>query len=123
MFLSNFQHQLSKFLQIRPISDTKWNAESNSRILITPVGHAVGNEVGVGHDNCNIIVRYDRRAPYADLSNLSRNSADFDAVSNGYWPFGENDQAADEVADDVLQPETKANTHRSSNDGKRTEVD
>src|SRR6266404_5091165 len=123
MFLGDLQHQPSKVLQIRSISYAKRNAESNPWVLITPIVHTVGNEVGVGHDDCNIIIRHDRRAPQADFANLSRDSANFDAVTDGYWPLGKNDQTADEIADDVLQTEAKANTDGSGNDCKGTEID
>ena len=60
------------------------------------------------------------RASYVlDLAGYPR---DLDPVADGDWPFRQNDQAADEIAGDILEPEPDANTDGAGENSQRAEV-
>src|SRR4029077_5780638 len=46
----------------------------------------------------------------ANLLNLAGDPCDFDTIPNCNWPLRENDQAADEVARDILETESDTDT-------------
>ena len=49
--------------------------------------------------------------------------ADFDAIADRDRPFGQNDEAADEVARDALQADADADADRAGEDGERAKID
>ena len=61
-------------------------------------------------------------AARANLLHLTGDARDFDAVADGDRPFGQNDQAADEIAGDVLQTEADADADRAGENGERAEM-
>src|SRR5258706_5635930 len=119
---SHFEHELPQLFDVRAVGHAEGNAKAHTRIGVTPVGDAVGDEIGIGHDDGNVVVGDDRGAAQADLANLPSHAADFDPVADGDGPFGENDKATDKVADDVLQSESQADAHRAGQNSQRTEI-
>ena len=50
----------------------------------------------------DILTGTDSRATSSDVFHLPQDPFDFDQVSNGYRPFGHDDESADEIIDDVV---------------------
>ena len=53
---------------------------------------------------------------------MSGHARDLDAIANGDRPLRQNDQAADEIARDILQAKTDADADRAGENGQRLEV-
>ena len=50
-------------------------------------------------------------------------SRDFDAVADGDRPFRQDDEAADEIARDILQAEADPDADRARENGQRAEIE
>ena len=70
----------------------------------------------------DVVVRANDRAARANLLHLTGDPRDFDPISDRDWSFGENDQPADEIARDVLQPEPDAYADRACENRQRAQV-
>ena len=56
------------------------------------------------------------------ILHLTRHARDFHAVADGDRPFRQDDEAADEIARDILQPESDAHADRAGENGERAEM-
>ena len=62
-------------------------------------------------------------AAQTDLAHLAGHAADFHPVADGDGPFGQDDDAADEIVDDVLEAEADADAQRAGDHRQRTQVE
>src|SRR4029450_10134677 len=70
----------------------------------------------------NIIARQNYRAARANLLHPTDNARHFDAISNRDRSLRQNNQAADEIAGDVLQTETHTDSDRTGENSQRGKV-
>src|ERR1051325_1573298 len=122
MRIGNFDEQAAQVLDVRAVGNSHGDAKAHARVAVTPVGDAVGDEIGVGHDDGDVVVGDNGGAAQADLAHLAGDAAHFDAVADGDGSLGENNQAADKIADDVLEAEAQTNANRAGKDGQRTQI-
>src|SRR5213075_3527890 len=87
------------------------------RIAISPVRYRRVDEFRVWDNHRDVVVRANHRAASANLLHLAGNAGDFDAVTDSDWSFGQNHQAADEIAGDILQPKPDPYANRSRENG------
>jgi hypothetical protein len=107
--ISDFKHEFAEVLQIGAVSHAEGDAKADARIFVAPIGDALSDEISVWDDDGNVVIGDHGGAAQADLADLSGYATDFDSVADGNGPLGENNEAADEVADDILQAEPEAN--------------
>jgi hypothetical protein len=79
-----------------------------------PVRDRGVDELRVWHDHGNIIACYDNGAARANLLDCADDARHFDPISDSDRSFRQNDQTADEITDNVLQPETDTHSDCSS---------
>jgi len=123
MFPGHFQQKPPQFIEICAVSHADGKAKPNPRVAVAPVGHSMADEIGIRHDDGDIIIRYDGRAPQANLPDLSSHAPNFDSVSDGDGPFGQNDQSADKIIDDILEAKANAHPNRPGHDRERSQID
>jgi len=123
VFRGDFEEEGVHFFEVAAVGDADGEADAHFGVAVAPVGDGVGDEVGVGDDDGDVVVGDDGGAAEVDVGDLAGDAADFDAVSDGDGPFREDDQSADEVADDVLEAEPDADAERAEDDGEGAEVE
>ena len=99
------------------------NAKTHSPVAISPVGHGRIDEFLVRHDHGDVVVSDNYSAACADLPHLTGNACDFDPITDGDGTFGQNEQAADEIAGDVFQTKSHAYAHGAGEHGQRSNMD
>ncbi len=77
----------------------------------------------VRHDHGDVVVSKNDGAARANLLHLTGDTRDLHPIADGDRSFGQNDQAADEIAGDILQSEAKAYADRAGKNGQGAEVD
>src|SRR5207237_7363679 len=70
----------------------------------------------------DVVVRPDHGAAGANQFHLTGHARDFDAVADCDGPFGQDDETADEIARDILQPEADPDTDRTGENRERAEM-
>src|SRR5947207_10351575 len=123
MFAGDLYDQFAERLQVCSVSDPKGNAKAHSRVAVAPVGHAMSDQVCIGHNDSDVIVGDDGRAAQADLADLPGHPADFNAVADGNRPLGQNDQTANKITDDILQAKSQSDANGAGQDRQRIEID
>ena len=89
-----------------------------------PVGELRRDELGVRHDDIDIVVRVDQRAADVDGFYSSREArVELDIVTDTQGSLEQDDQPRDEVVDDRLQAETDTDGERTRDDGEICEVE
>ena len=88
-----------------------------------PIGHRRIYEFRVRHNDGDIVVSYNHCTSRADFPNGAQNACYFDAISNRDRSLGQDDQAADEIAGDVLQTKSDTDTNRTSKNRECGEMD
>src|SRR5439155_3621560 len=123
MFAGCSDECLANFVHVAPISHAHRKTKPHALIAIMPVSHRGVDELRVRHDHGNIIACQDNGAARANLLNSTDDTCYFDPISDGDRSFRQNDQPADEITGNVLQPETDTYSDCSSENRQRSEVD
>ena len=123
MLVRDLDHDLAQLRQVGAVGHAKRYAEPNTGIFIAPVGHPLRDEVGVRHNDRHIVIGNDRGAAQVDFAHLAGHTTNLDTIPNGDGPFRQDNQATDEIADDVLQAKPKTDAHGARDDRQRTQVD
>src|SRR4029077_12087967 len=123
IFSRYFHQGIPYFLQIAVIGDTDRNAKTHARIAISPVCHRRIDEPRVRHDHGDVVVGKNNGAARTNLLHLTGNTGYFHPITDCDRAFGQNDQAANEIAGDVLQSESNADTERTGKNGERPKMD
>ena len=76
-------------------------------ILVRPVHEVAGDELPVGDDHALVIAVDDRRGPDVDPIDLAGGPGDSHHVADPDRPLEQEDDAADEVGDDLLEAEAE----------------
>ena len=113
-----FQKGIPHFLQIAAIGDTDWNAKPDSRVAISPVRHWRIDEFRVRHDHGDVVVGTNDRAARANLLHLTCDTGDLHPIADSDRSFCQNDEAANEIAGDILQSEANAYANRAGKNGR-----
>src|SRR4030095_6644023 len=122
MFLGCGDERLTHFVHVAPISHAYRKTKPHAWIAIMPVRDWGVDELRVRHDHGNIIVCYDNGAARANLLHSADDTCHFDPISDGDRSFRQNDQTADEITGNVLQPETDTHSDCSSENRQRPEM-
>ncbi len=99
------------------------DAEADEVVVVAEVGDARGDELGVGHDDVDVVVGAHRGASGADLDHLALELVHLDAVADLDRAFHEQDEAAHEVVGDVAQAEADAEGNRAQHERQRAQVE
>ena len=122
-FGRRFEQRLLHHADVAVVMHADRQAEPGLGVGVAPVGDGGADEFGVGHDHGDVVVGDHGRAAQADLGHLARNAGHLDAVAQGDRPLRQDDDAADEIVDDVLQAEADAHTDGSCEEGEGAQVD
>ena len=87
---------------------------------MTPIRNRLRNEITVRHNHRDVVIGHHRGTTQADFLYAPSHASHFNAIANGNGLLGENDDAAHEIIDDVLQSKTDTHTNRAGNKGQRT---
>ena len=79
----NLQQHAPQLLYVAAIGHAERQPQAHFRVAITPVRDRVRDEIGVGHDDGNVVVREDDGASQVDFLDLPGDPADFDAMADG----------------------------------------
>src|SRR4029453_18420266 len=123
MLTRSRDERFTYFIYIAPVSYAHWQAKTHSPVAISPVRHWRINEFLVWDDHGDIVVSNNDGAARADLLHLTRDARDFNAITDGDWPFSKNEQTADEVTRNVFQTESQTHTYRAGEYRQRSEMD
>ena len=105
VFFRGFQEQFLHQLHIAVVRDADRDFEAHHFSGVAPVYDILRYEARVGDNYGDIVVCYDCCAAPLDLDHISLYVAHFDTVTDLDGTFEKDDQAADEIAGDVLQSE------------------
>ncbi len=92
------------------------------RIAIGPVSHRRIDEFRIRNDHHDVVIRANNRAAGANLLHLAGDPGYLDPISDRDRSFGQNHQAADEIARDVLQTKADAHADRARENRQRAQV-
>src|SRR5262249_4868551 len=115
--------RLTHFVHIAAISHADRKTKPHTRIAILPVGHRRIDEFRIGHNDGDIVVGHNHSTSRTDLPNGAEDACYFDAISNRDRSFRQDDQAADEIAGDVLQAKSDTDAKRTSKNRECGEMD
>ena len=120
--LAGGNQRFAHFVYVAPVGDTHRNAKPHPRIAVGPVRHGRVDEFRVRHDHRDVVVRANDRAARANQFHLARQARDFDAIPDRDRSFRQNDEPADEIARDILQPKSDPDADRAREHRQRAEM-
>ena len=118
-----FAQQALHELDVGAARHLRHDTQPHRRLVVDLVGHVVEDEALVRHQHGEPVLGDDGRAARADLLDGAFHVADVHAVAHLERALQHDDDAADEVADDVLQAEADAHAHRAGQHAQRGEVE
>src|SRR5512133_3007747 len=122
MLMRSRDERLTHFIHVDPVSYPYRQAKTHPPVAISPVRHWRINEFLVWDDHGDIIVSKNDGAARADLPHLTGDARDFNAITDGDWPFSKNEQTADEVTRNVFQTEPETHAYRTREYRQRSEM-
>src|SRR5437660_11848316 len=122
IFSRDFEQGIPYFLQIAAIGDTNRNAKTDARIAISPVCHRRINEFRVRHDHGDVVVGQNNGAARTNLLHLTGDTGHLYPIADRNRTLRQNDQAANEIAGDVLQSEANPHADRAGKNGEGPEM-
>src|ERR687891_1023154 len=123
MLTRSRDERFTHFIYVASVSYSNRQAKTHSSVAISPVRHWRINEFLVWDDHGDIVVGHNHRTPRADLLHLTGDARDFNAITDGDWPFSKNEQTANEVTRNVFQTESQTHTYRAGEYRQRSEMD
>src|SRR5438067_10767307 len=105
------------------IRETGRNAITRSRITRGPVCYWRLNELRVRHDHGDVVVGQNDSAARANLLHLPGDSGHLYSIADRDRPFRQNDEAANEIAGNVLQSEANPDADCTGENGQCAEMD
>ena len=109
-------------VDVAPIGHSDWNAKTHPGIAVSPIRYGRIDELRVRHDHRNVVIRQDHGAPGANLLHLANHAGHFHPVANGNGSFGQDDQSADEIARDILEPKSYSYANGPGENGQGPQV-
>ncbi|MNL44771.1 hypothetical protein D3C87_1673670 [compost metagenome] len=107
------QQHLFHLVQIRTVRHAEADHHASDGVGKRPVDQTFGHEGFVRDDHLFAVEVGDRRRTDADLADRPGEGADGDRIADTHRAFEQNDQARDEVPEDLLQTETETDRQRS----------
>src|SRR5262245_12389457 len=105
------------------VGDADVDVEPAHAVRQRPVRHLVGDQAGIRHDDLGTFPGAHRAGADADPLHLAGEGAKLDGVADLDRALEEEDQAGDEVVDDVLQPEADADAEGTGDDRDAREIE
>ena len=121
-FAAASRKKLQNNLRIGSVSDADRQLPAALRFRQRPVDHLAGDEIGVGNDDFSALECLDRAGADTDASDLSGVGVNFDDVVDMDGPLKLQNQARDEIVDNVLHSEADADAKRSGQHGELVEL-
>src|SRR5438477_7292873 len=90
---------------------------------VLPVLDRLGDQLLIRDDRGNVVDRQHGRGSSADFDHAAFDAADLDPVAELTRTLEHHDQAADEIAYDVLEPEAHADADCPGDDIERRQID
>ena len=112
VFLRGLQQQLAHQVEVRTITDTHLEGDAGDRVGQRPVDQLTGDEGLVRNDDFLVIEIGHGGGADTDLAHRAGEIADSDHVTDAHRALEQDDQAGNEVGEDLLQTETQAHRQR-----------
>jgi len=122
IFPRHFQQRIPRLVQIASVGDTDWDAKTHSRVAVSPIRDRRIDELRVWHDHGDVVIGENDGAARANLLHLTGDTRNLDTIADGDRSFCQNDQAANEIAGNILQPKADADTDRAGKNGESGKV-
>lgn len=87
----------------RTISNTDFDVEAGFVVVVAPVNRLLAYDLTVGNDDGDVVAGFNETGPGADLAYPSYQAVDLDHVAYLDGTFKEQDDAAEEVIESLLQ--------------------
>src|SRR5437773_12061682 len=113
MFTGCGNERLAHFVDVAAVCHAYGQTKPDPFIAIMPVPHRRVDKLRVRHDHSDVVARQNNRATRANLLNSADDPRYFDAIPDSDRSLRQNDEAADEIAGDVLQTESDAYVNRA----------
>jgi len=114
--------RLTHFVHITAVSYPHRKAKAHSPVGISPVRYRRIDEFRVWHNHTDVVVGANDCTAGANLLHLTGDPRYFDAISDRDGSFGQDHQATDEIARDILQTEADPYTDRACKNSQRAEM-
>src|ERR1051325_6554925 len=125
--IRHFGRYLEQYLlnvsRIGTVGDSDRDTEADFGISVTPVDDTGGNEFGIRHDDRDVVIGDNGGAARLDLDDIAFQTAHIDAVTDLDGTLDENDDATDEIADDILQTNPQPQPERARQKCQAAKVD
>ncbi|MCY1544236.1 hypothetical protein D9M68_801000 [compost metagenome] len=105
-------HQLARQRQVGLVGHADLDDHPGNRVVERPVDQLVGDEGLVRHDDFFAIEIGDGGGADTDLADRAGQVADGHHIADAHRPFEQDDQAGDEVGENLLQAKTQADRER-----------
>jgi hypothetical protein len=102
------EHQFLGQDGVRTVSDPDWNPYPDNVVRKGPVDQAAGNEFLVGYDEFLAIPIQDGCGPNSNAGDGSADISNGDGITDSKRTLKKDDQAADEIGNDLLQSKAYA---------------
>ena len=124
VFTRSGEYQVVSKIDIAVVGDTQFDLDAGARVGERPIDHAACNKVFVGHKNFFAVECFDQRIARAGTPNITKSAVgEFDKVTLLDRFLHKENEARDEVGGNFLQAKAEPDTHRATEDRKRSEVD
>src|SRR5262249_16330161 len=110
------KENLAHKLRLRRERYMKRQDVPRQRVWTAPIRHALGDQLGVRNNQRKILVGHDGGCSRSDLTYFADSASNFDTVPDADRPLEQDDQAAEEIVRDVLQPKAESNPDRADQD-------
>ncbi len=110
-------------MQITLVMHAEVDLEPGPAVRMGPVLDPLGNQRLIRNQVLHAIARHDRNVPAAECRHPAVGSRDGDDVAGLDRLVDEQDDAADQVGDHLLQAEADADADRAAEHGERRQVD
>ena len=118
----HLQQDAAQFFDVRPVGHPDRQADAHLGIAMAPVRDLVRDQIGVGHDDRDVIIGDHGRAAEIDFLHEPRDAAHFNPVADGNGPLGQENEPAHKIADDVLQAKAEAHAKGSRDHRQGAEI-
>ena len=117
------EQHLPHVLDVGPVRHADRQAQAQLRIAVRPVHDPTRDELGVGHDDRDVVAGHDLRRAHVDRPDVTVDVTDGHLITHGDGTLDQQDEARDEVAREVLEAESDAHAQDARHDGQPGEVD
>ena len=109
--------------RIRSIGDADQDLDPARSVLVGPIGDRGGEKLRIGHDDGGPLEGLDLGGAHADSLHDPHIAADLDPIADLDRPLDQQDQAGDEIVDDILETETDTDRQRARDNRQIGKID